>query len=198
MELSVKLIMLENVMFSKKKLLITFFLVFLSTEIEASIKDNILQDLKDIKNLSFSFEQNINGKIENGECTIEYPKKIFCNYDLSNKKILVSNGRSLVIKTSNSYYIYSLEKTPLNYILDKDFLLNKIIELNERIVDKNFINYNFFENENEINLFFDKNTYNLIGWQTLDIYQNLSITYINSITKNKKLKKDLFKLPVKN
>ena len=198
MELSVKLIMLENVMFSKKKLLITFFLVFLSTEIEASIKDNILQDLKDIKNLSFSFEQNINGKIENGECTIEYPKKIFCNYDLSNKKILVSNGRSLVIKTSNSYYIYSLEKTPLNYILDKEFLLNKIIELNERIVDKNFINFNFFENENEINLFFDKNTYNLIGWQTLDIYQNLSITYINSITKNKKLKKDLFKLPVKN
>ena len=47
-------------------------------------------------------------------------------------------------------------------------------------------------------LIFDKNTYNLIGWQTLDIYQNLSITYINSITKNKKLKKDLFKLPVKN
>ena len=185
-------------MFFKKKLLITIFLVFLWTEIEASIKDNILQDLKDIKNLSFSFEQNINGKIENGECTIEYPKKIFCNYDLSNKKILVSNGRSLVIKTSNSYYIYSLEKTPLNYILDKDFLLNKITELNERIVDKNFINFNFFENENEINLFFDKNTYNLIGWQTLDIYQNLSITYINSITKNKKLKKDLFKLPVKN
>ena len=198
MELSVKLIMLENVMFFKKKFLITIFLVFLSTEIEASIKDNILQDLKDIKNLSFSFEQNINGKIENGECTIEYPKKIFCNYDLSNKKILVSNGRSLVIKTSNSYYIYSLEKTPLNYILDKDFLINKITELNERIVDKNFINFNFFENENEINLFFDKNTYNLIGWQTLDIYQNLSITYINSITKNKKLKKDLFKLPVKN
>ena len=198
MELSVKLIMLENVMFFKKKLLITIFLVFLSTEIEASIKDNILQDLKDIKNLSFSFEQNINGKIENGECTIEYPKKIFCNYDLSNKKILVSNGRSLVIKTSNSYYIYSLEKTPLNYILDKDFLINKITELNERIVDKNFINFNFFENENEINLFFDKNTYNLIGWQTLDIYQNLSITYINSIIKNKKLKKDLFKLPVKD
>ena len=198
MELSVKLIMLENVMFSKKKLLITFFLVFLSTEIQASIKDSILQDLKAIKNLSFNFEQNINGKIENGECTIEYPKKIFCSYDLSNKKILVSNGRSLVIKTSNSYYIYPLEKTPLNYILDNDFLLNKIIELNERIIDKNFINFNFFENENEINLFFDKKTYNLIGWQTLDIYQNLSITYINSITKNKKLKKDLFKLPVKN
>ncbi len=185
-------------MFSKKKLFITFFLVFLVTEIQASIKENILQGLKDIKNLSFNFEQNINGEIESGKCTIEYPKKIFCSYDLRNKKILVSNGRSLVIKTSNSYYIYPLEKTPLNYILDKDFLLNKIIKLNKKIIDKNFINFNFFENENEINLFFDKNTYNLIGWQTLDIYQNLSITYLYSITKNKKLEKDLFKLPIKD
>ena len=185
-------------MFFKKKFLIIFFLIFLTTEIQASTKKNILQNLQDIKNLSFKFEQNINGEIENGECTIEYPKKIFCSYDLNNKKILVSNGRSLVIKTSNSYYIYPLEKTPLNYILDKDFLLNKIIKLNEQIIDENFINFNFFENENEINVFFDKNTYNLIGWQTLDIYQNLSITYLYSITKNKKLKKNLFKLPSKN
>ena len=195
---SVRLIMLENVMFFKKKLFVTLFLVLLATEIQASIKKNILQGLRDIKNVSFNFEQNINGEIENGECTIEYPKKIFCSYDLNNKKILVSNGRSLVIKTSNSYYIYPLEKTPLNYILDKDFLLNKIIKLNEQIIDENFINFNFSENENEINLFFDKQTYNLIGWQTLDIYQNLSITYLYSITKNKKLKKDLFKLPIKN
>ena len=51
----------------------------------------------------------------------------------------------------------------------------------EELLDNKFINYKFIENENEINLFFDKNTHNLIGWQTLDIYQNLSITYINSI-----------------
>ena len=54
-------------------------------------------------------------------------KKIFCEYNLKNKKKLVSNGRSLVIKTNNSFYIYPLEKTPLNLILDKKFLLNKII-----------------------------------------------------------------------
>ena len=46
--------------------------------------------------------------------------------------------------------------------------------------------------------YFDKKTYNLIGWQSLDIYQNLSITYLNSITKNKKLDKDMFKLPKQN
>ena len=46
--------------------------------------------------------------------------------------------------------------------------------------------------------FFDKETFNLIGWQTLDIYQNLSITYLNSIIKNKKLGKNFFSLPKQN
>ena len=183
--------------FDKKKILSIFFILFVS-DVSASIKENIINNLQNINNLSFNFEQNINGKNENGSCTIEYPKKISCNYNLENKKILVSNGRSLVIKTSNSYYIYSIEKTPLDLILNKDFLLNKIKNLNERVIGEKFINYNFFENENEINLFFDKNTYNLIGWQTLDIYQNLSITYLNSIIKNKKLKKGLFKLPMRD
>jgi outer membrane lipoprotein-sorting protein len=32
------------------------------------------------------------------KCIIEYPKKIYCKYNTSNNKILVSNGRSLVIK----------------------------------------------------------------------------------------------------
>ena len=172
--------------------------ILISLESNATIKNDIIRNLEDINNISFQFEQNINGKIESGKCTIEYPKKIFCKYDLENKKILVSNGRSLVIKTLNSYYIYPLEKTPLNFILDKEFLLKKILYLKERIIDDKFINYNFSENENKINVFFDKNTFNLIGWQTLDIYQNLSITYINSIIKNRKLKKNLFKLPVQN
>ena len=46
--------------------------------------------------------------------------------------------------------------------------------------------------------FFDKKTYDLIGWQTRDIYQNLSVTYISSLIKNKKIKKNLFKLPNRN
>ena len=49
----------------------------------------------------------------------------------------------------------------------------------------------------QINLFFDKNTFNLIGWQTIDIYQNISITYLSSIKRNQKLKKNLFLLPQK-
>ena len=181
-----------------KKIFLIFFFILTITEVSASIKENIIKNLKKINNLTFNFEQNINGKIESGSCIIQYPKKIFCKYNSQNQKKLVSNGKSLVIKTLNSYYLYPLEKTPLNLILDKDFIINKIKKSEENLIDDKFINFKIFENENEINIFFDKNTYNLIGWQTLDIYQNLSITYLSSINKNNNLNKNLFKLPTQN
>ena len=181
-----------------KKYYLILFIFFPLTESAASIKSNIIKNLQNINNISFDFEQNINGKIEYGNCIIEYPKKIFCKYNLKNKKVLVSNGNSLVIKTRSSYYLYPLEKTFLNLILNKEFLITKISNLKERIIEDKFINYNFTENDNEINIFFDKKSFNLIGWQTLDIYQNLSVTYLNSIIKNKKIKKNQFQLPTQN
>ena len=198
MVLLVRQIMLEKEMYYSKKIFVIIIFTCLINNASASIKENIINKFKNIENISFQFEQNINGKVENGNCTIEYPKKIYCKYDLSNQKILVSNGKSLVIKTLSSYYLYPLEKTPLNSILNKDFLLNKIKSLNERNVGENFINYKFVENENEINLFFDKKTFNLIGWQTIDLYQNISITYLSSIKRNQKLEKELFALPKQN
>ena len=164
----------------------------------AETKDKILQNLKDTKNFNFKFEQNINGQIENGNCTVEYPKKIFCEYARSNNKILVSNGNSLVIKTRTSYYRYPLEKTALNFILDKNFLINKIYELEERIVDDSLINFTILDGDNEINIFFDKQTYDLVGWQNTDIYQNFNITFLSAIRKNRVLSKNLFKIPVQN
>ena len=172
-----------------KKILIHFFFVFLISNSFATEKANIINNLENIDNLSFKFEQNINGNIQNGDCIIKYPKKIFCNYNLSNKKILVSNGTSIVIKTKSSYYLYPIEQTPLNLILDKKFLLKKIRSSNERTIDDKYINFVFNENENEISLFFNKETFDLIGWQTIDLYQNLSITYLLNISKNMKLKK---------
>ena len=174
------------------------FLLILINNSDAEVKDKIIQNLKKTDNLDFKFEQNINGKIENGNCTIEYPKKIFCKYARSNNKILVSNGKSLVVKTRTSYYRYPLEKTPLNLILDKNFLINKINNLRERIVDANIINFTIIEKDNEINIFFDNQTFDLIGWQNTDIYQNFNMTFISSIRKNRVITKDLFIIPSQN
>ncbi len=182
----------------KKILLILLFISYNDIAF-SSIKKNIINNLIETNNLSFNFEQNINGKVETGDCIIEYPKKMYCKYDKSNNKILVSNGKSLVIKTKNgNYYRYSIKRTPLNYILDKKFLIDQIKSLEERIIDNKFINFTIFKDENEINVFFDIKNFNLIGWQTLDIYQNLNITYLSSLKKNRILKKNIFKLPSLN
>ena len=181
------------------KKILFIYLIFLFNNVALSaIKENIINNLENTRNLSFDFEQNINGKIETGKCIIEYPKKIYCKYNAANEKVLISNGRTFVIKTKSSYYQYSIKRTPLDYILDKKFLINEIKFMEERVVDNKFINFTILKDDNEINIFFDKDNYNLIGWQTLDIYQNLSITYLSSIKKNKLLKKNIFKLPSAN
>ena len=172
-----------------------FFILFSSTN--ASNKDKIIENLQNTENLNFKFEQNINGKVENGNCIIQYPKKIYCKY-IKNNKILVSNGKSLVIKTRTSFYRYPLKRTPLNLILDKKFLIKKIGNLKEQILNKTYINFEIVENNNEINIFFDDKTFNLIGWQTKDIYQNVNVTYLSSIQLNQQVDKKLFKLPIQN
>ena len=178
---------------------LSIFIFLISTSItQASDREKIIENLQKTENLNFKFEQNINGKIENGYCTIQYPKKIFCDYLENKDKTLVSNGKSLVIKTKSSFYRYPLNKTPLNLILDKKFLIKKINNSAKKIMNNSYINYRIIENDNEINVFFDKKTYNLIGWQTKDIYQNTNVTYLSSIQVNQNIKKDLFKLPSQN
>ena len=172
-----------------------FFILI--TNVKADNKKKIINNLKNTYNFNFNFEQNINGKIETGNCIIQYPKKIYCEYD-NNNKILVSNGKSLVVKTITSYYQYPIKRTPLDLILDKNFLISKIYYLEEKILDESYINYKIVEQDNEINIFFDNQTFNLIGWQTKDIYQNLNITFISSVKTNEVINKNLFKLPLQN
>ena len=181
-----------------KKIILTFFFIFNLIKLShASIEEKIINNLLKTDNLTFNFKQTIGEKTEEGNCTIEYPKKIFCLYNNRNKKIIVSNGKSLVIKNqaSNQYYLYSLKKTPLELILDKKFLINKIKDSKSRIVNKKYINFTIIKNNDEINIFFDKKNLNLIGWQIEDIYQNLVITYIYRIKYNQKIDKKIFKLP---
>ena len=178
---------------------IVFLILFisLSNEVSANNKDQIINKLKDTLNLNFDFEQNINGKIEFGSCTIQYPKKMFCAYNKKNK-VIVSNGKSLVIKSTSSYYRYPLDKTPLNFILDKNFLLKKISELNEENINNSLIKFTIKEDNQSIEIFFDINDYNLIGWQTKDVYQNTAVTLLYSVKSNQIVDEKIFKTPLQN
>ena len=179
------------------KFIILIFLVSLSNQVYANNKNQIIYKLENTSNLNFDFEQNINGKVELGNCTIQYPKKMFCKYDKKNK-VMVSNGKSLVIKSNSSYYRYTLNKTPLNFILDKNFLVKKISELNEEIINNSLIKYTIKENGQLIDIFFDIKNYELIGWQTKDIYQNTAVTLLYSIKLNQVVDEKIFKTPLQN
>ena len=180
-----------------KKIIIILIILNIITVVKASTKNEIIDNLKKIKNISFDFKQTVDGKMEEGTCTIQYPKKIYCNYNNFKKKIIVSNGKSLVIKnqTTNQSFIYPLKKTPLYLLLDKDFLLSEIINSEEKLVNNKYYNFSLKNKDHKINIFFDKNSNDLVGWQTEDLYQNLAVTYIYNIKKNNKIDKKIFRLP---
>jgi len=180
--------------------LIIFFILNIYNLAFSSTTEKIISRMQLTNNLSFNFIQTIDNKSENGKCVIKYPKKIWCEYDNSNKKIIVSNGKSLVIKNRNSgsYYIYPLRKTPLEFLLNKDYLISKIDVLEPREINSKYLNFKILENNNEINIFFDKKSLNLIGWQTEDIYQNLAVTFISSVKINQKIDNKIFILPKNN
>ena len=182
------------------RVLVIFFILNFYNVVFSSTKEKIITKMKLTNNLSFNFIQTIDNKSENGKCIIEYPKKIWCAYYNSNKKIVVSNGKSLVIKTANkgSYYLYPLSKTPLVFLLDKEYLISKMNILKPREIDDKYLNFKIFENNNKINIFFDKKNLNLVGWQTEDVYQNLAVTFISSIKINQKIDDKIFILPKNN
>ena len=178
------------------RIFVLIFFFLLQNNVAASIKSKIINNFKLTENLKFNFVQKIGKKIEKGECIIAYPKKIFCKYDDRYNKILVSNGKSLVINSdrSNQYYRYNLEKTPLNLILDKKFLINKMTD--SESLSNSFSNYSFkiIYEKTSINIFFDKKTLKLIGWTTNDIYQNKVETKISNVENNLMINNNIFKI----
>jgi len=181
-----------------KKILFLIAMSFLLSEYSvASVKEKIINKFISINNISFKFKQTIDQKEEEGSCIIKYSKKIYCSYNSRFNKILVSNGKSLVIKSDKNkqYYVYPLKKTPLDLILDKEFILKNIKKSKGRLVNNKYYNFSINNNGKIINIFFDNKNYNLLGWQTEDIYQNLTVTFIYDFKANQKIKDDLFNLP---
>ena len=107
-----------------KKIFLIFFFLNIFNASNASIKSEIINNFKKIDNISFDFKQFIDDKTESGKCVIQYPKKINCKYNNLKKKIIVSNGNSLVIKHQNgkAYFRYLLKQTSLELILNKELL----------------------------------------------------------------------------
>ena len=176
------------------KYIIFILIFFFPLNIFASSKYLIKNKLEETDNISFKFIQKIGKQTEKGECIISYPKKILCKYDDIYNKILVSNGRSLVINSQKitNYLRYKLKDTPLNLILNKKFLLDKLDHV--EIIEENDETFSFkiAHNNNLLNIFFDKISYEIKGWTTTDIYQNKVETKLFNIEINMMIDENLF------
>ena len=178
------------------KYLIFILIFFYPLNIFASSKQLIKNKLEETENISFKFIQKIGKKTEQGDCIISYPKKILCKYDDIYNKILVSNGRSLVInsKKITNYLRYQLKDTPLNLILDKKFLLDKLDQVETIKENDETFSFKIVHNNNLLNIFFDKISYEIKGWTTTDIYLNRVETKLSNIETNIMINERIFRV----
>ena len=178
------------------KYLIFILIFFYPLNIFASSKQLIKDKLEETENISFKFIQKIGKKTEQGDCIISYPKKILCKYDDIYNKILVSNGKSLVINSQKitNYLRYELKDTPLNLILNKKFLLDKLDQVETIKENDETFSFEIVHNNNLLNIFFDKISYEIKGWTTTDIYLNKVETKLFNLETNIMIDERIFRV----
>ena len=183
--------MLVNVKFFKQFLI--FF--FLTANLFANEKNQIIDQLNNLDSLEFTFNQLINDKTEKGSCLLEFPGKLKCDYFDDKEKELIINNKRLAItqKKYNKTYYYPISKSPFLNILYKDKLL-EIVQLGELELGDQMIRLNY-SNENQVSVLFDKKSLDLKGWEIIDQYNNNINFTLNVIAKNDVYKKDTFKIP---
>ena len=184
-----------------KKFYSTFLIIFLylfSSNISlASFQTKLLDKYKSIDTLYFDFTQKIGEKIEFGSCYIKYSFLMRCEYPNKKKSIIADGKRfAIVQKRYKKVYYYSLNKTPLFYILNKENILNLMRDYEPSEFDLNIIGYEIIENNsNKLKIFFDKNSLDLLGWKTIDAYSNEVNFLIRNLEKNISVDKEIFKIP---
>ena len=190
--------MLENVRsfnFFLRKVFLSLLFISFSFNLFASEKDQILTQLKNLTSLEFTFDQLVNEKLEKGSCLLGFPGKLKCEYFDNKQKKLVINNKRLAItqKKYNKTYHYPISKSPFLNILYKDKLL-EIVRSGKLGSTEQLIKL-IYLSENEITIFFDKQTLNLKGWKIVDQYNNNINFSLNIVSKNDTYKKDTFKIP---
>lgn len=186
---------------NKKKILISivFFVFFFPISLaHAELKEKLINNIKNTQTLFFNFKQKISENVEVGNCYIKYPMLIKCDYNDSFKKRLISNGKTLAIiqRRYKKIFYYRLKNTPLYFILDKKFLIN-FIEKNEPTNISNFsIEFEIrTKNKKKIIIIFDRDSLNLKGWNTSDLYNNKVEFSILNLKTNILIDNNNFKIP---
>ena len=82
----------------------------------ASEKNQIITQLKNLNSLEFTFDQLVNEKREKGNCLLEFPGKLKCEYFDDKKKELIraNNGKIIFLTTS---FVFSVIAAIISLLL---------------------------------------------------------------------------------
>jgi|TARA_B110000914_G_scaffold213674_1_gene215770 outer membrane lipoprotein-sorting protein len=170
---------------------INFSLVLYADE-----KQSIINRLVNIDNITFDFEQITNEKKEVGKCILVFDNKLNCDYEDSAQKRILTNGKTLIIqqKRYDKIYFYPIKNSPFVKILNKGSLINLIKESDYQL--KNNIELTYFDrNKKKIIIFFETDSYDLVGWSVTDQLHNLINFSINIKYVNSEINPKIFKIP---
>lgn len=183
-------------MFNKIFILIFFCINFLPN-LHADEKQSIINKLIDIDNITFDFIQMTNNKKEIGTCILSFDSKLHCDYDDSMQKNILVNNKTLVVqqKRYDKIYFYPISNSPFIKIFKKNNLVSLIKNSNYQLNDNIKLTY-IVEGKEKIILFFDKNSYDLIGWEIIDQLQNVINFTIKIRHKNSEVDPAIFKIPL--
>ena len=176
-----------------------FFIYLFSVNTSlADLQNDLINKITATKTLSFNFIQKIANNVEIGHCSIKYPLLMKCNYKNLKQKIIISNGRTVAVikKKYKKIYYYPLKTTPLFTILNKQKILNLIRNNKPTKIDSNVIEFELVNKKlDKLKIFFDKNSLEFKGWETIDVYSNNVSFIINDLKTNKIIEDEFFKIP---
>jgi outer membrane lipoprotein-sorting protein len=187
-------------MLKKISLLIIFFVISISAKAESNkeIIQKIASRFDDINNIQFDFIQTSNGLIEKGSCYLSYAKKLICRYlGDEQKEIIIKNNTLIVIKKKyQKIYYYRMANSVFATILDKKKIIKQINQIRKiAIKDNNFvIEFKNNENATSVQLFINKDTFNIAGWKTAG-YDQQPITFIIKNNQTNVNTKEKFEVP---
>ena len=187
-------------MLKKISLLIIFFIIHISAKAESNqeIIQKITNKFNGINNIQFDFIQTNNELIEKGSCYLSYTKKLICRYlGDEQKEIIIKNNTLIVIKKKyQKIYYYRMANSVFATILDKKKIIKQVNQIRKiKIEDNNFvIEFKNNENATSVQLFINKDTFNIAGWETAG-YDQQPITFIIKNNQTNVNTKEKFEVP---
>ena len=152
-----------------KQLLCTVLtvLLFFCNQLNASEKNKIIENLKKINSLQFNFTQLSSDGQENGNCILIYPKKMRCIYEDQKKEIIIKDDYLYLInKEENKNYTYNIKDTPLGVMLDKESLIEKLLNIEKFDISNNFIIATVDISSTEsVDIYFELKNFTILGWR---------------------------------